>query len=591
MKKIIMKITGMPFPLKLLAIYLMSLLVVLSLVTYKQVTTSITLAETGTYQNLDMLTEQIALNYESYQDSCTANIYSKFRAIDVPKLMSSFNSSGNQSTFSLHYALAQMITEGSDYDYITLEALDGTTADAGYSAQQGNKRLLEISATAKELLLEHSDEKYVVKKWRYVDGKGLFHICELFDTNPLRYVGRAVIHFKDNLFTVGECYGNTGYIFCDSDYNYISHAGFWDEDVRSEIINAARTRLDSTEDYYISKHKAGSWITVGYSSKVLYNQTRQNIVHLGIEYGILGLILGIALGLFPVVFLRKKLNVLNVSMQKVADGDFGYRAQVIGNDDISRVTATFNYMTQRISELLDELLEKELAKKDAELQILEYKYRSLETQIRPHFIYNALEIINSMAKIKGNDEIAEIVQRISRYFRNITVNTTCQYITAKQEFDALEDYTEIYRMIYGKNLHVTFLAREAAKSAMIPTMIVQPIVENALQHGIRGQGEESELIVHAYQKDDKLVITVKDSGYGLSDAQLNRINTGENIPQKGHSGIGLGNVRERLRLLYGDAASFSINNRPEVGAIVKIEIPFSYSEPADEDDEWDVDLE
>ncbi len=591
MESIIKRIRSAPFSLKLLTVYLFSLFIVIGLVTYEQVTASITMVEQSSYQNLDMLTEQISLNFANYQESCTANTYSRLRALDVPRLMNQFNSNDNVSTFSIRYALAQMITEGSDYDYVIIETLDKTTADAGYSAVRGNEKLMPTAETAKRLLAEHSEEEHVSVRWKYIDGRGLFYICDMYDISPLRHVGRAVFHFKDELFSVSESYKNTGFVFCDSDYNYICHAGSHGIPVLSEVLDASISGARSTDNYFLSKYETGGWVTVGYSSKEIYNESRSNIVRLGVQYGILGLILGIVMGLFPIISLHKKLNVLNVSMQKVAQGDFGYRAQIKGSDDISRIAYTFNYMTQRISELLDELLEKELAKKDAEFQILEYKYRSLETQIRPHFIYNALEVLNSMAKVKGDEQMAEIVQRISRYFRNITVNTTCQYITTKQEFDALEDYTEIYRLIYGDTLHVTFSAREAAKSAMLPTMIVQPIVENALKHGIRGQNEQSELIVHAYQENDKLVISVKDSGYGLSSEQLRRINAGQTSPSREHSGIGLENVRERLKLLYGDNASFSIDNRPEGGAVARIIIPFTYSEPASGDDEWDIDLE
>ena len=117
-------------------------------------------------------------------------------------------------------------------------------------------------------------------------------------------------------------------------------------------------------------------------------------------------------------------------------------------------------MSQRIAELMAELVEKERMRSNAELQVLEYKYRALETQIRPHFIYNALEVISSMAKIKGETEMIDIVQTISRYFRNITQSTTDQFITVQQEFDRLQDYTRIYQFMHGDHLKTVFTARE-----------------------------------------------------------------------------------------------------------------------------------
>ena len=253
-------------------------------------------------------------------------------------------------------------------------------------------------------------------------------------------------------------------------------------------------------------------------------------------------------------------------------------------------------MSDHIADLVEQLVEKERMRSNAEMQVLEYKYRSLETQIRPHFIYNALETINAIAKIKGNDEIVEIVQRISRYFRSITLNTTHQFITVQQEFDNLQDYTEIYRFIHGDGLKTIFSARETARNAMIPTMILQPIVENALHYGLRSQDEDSEVRIHAYAKNGKLFITVKDRGRGLTPEQTESIQSGQPLPRSGHTGIGLTNVRERLQLIYGDSSSITLRNRENGGVKVTIEIPFAYTEPDDmeELDDWsdldDLDL-
>lgn len=122
-------------------------------------------------------------------------------------------------------------------------------------------------------------------------------------------------------------------------------------------------------------------------------------------------------------------------------------------------------------------------------------------------------------------------------------------------------------------------------------MIIQPIVENALQHGVRSQNEASEIIVHAYVTDDRLNITVKDTGYGLSPQMEQKLQTGQ-VEGTKQGGIGVGNVRQRLRLIYGDNASFTIGNRPEGGVVVKVSIPLTYIEPdllGDDDLDWDLD--
>ena len=176
------------------------------------------------------------------------------------------------------------------------------------------------------------------------------------------------------------------------------------------------------------------------------------------------------------------------------------------------------------------------------------------------------------------------VQRISRYFRNITVNTNKQFITVEQELNSLKDYTEIYSFIHGNKLETVYSAREQARNAMIPTMLVQPIVENALKYGIRSQEDKTEIRIHAYKQEDKLCITVKDNGYGLSKEVEDALRENTTIPSKEKEGIGLSNVKKRLAVIYGEKASFEIKNRPEGGVVSKIVIPFTYSEPEGEMD-------
>ena len=123
------------------------------------------------------------------------------------------------------------------------------------------------------------------------------------------------------------------------------------------------------------------------------------------------------------------------------------------------------------------------------------------------------------------------------------------------------------------------------------TEVLQPVVENALQHGVRTQNESSDILVHAYVTGDKLNITVKDTGYGLTPQMEQKLQSGQAEGTK-QGGIGVGNVRQRLNLIYGEDAQFTIGNRPEGGVIVKIIIPLTYVEPdilGSDDLDWDLD--
>ena len=542
-----------------------------------------------------MLTEQVALNFRENQETVGYSIYSRMAALEIPLLMDTYSQEASTSSLAnIRYALAQMITESSDYDYILLELPDGTRINTG---GERFKKLGDIQANCDAILDEHRTVTYGNSNWyRGTDG-GVYILRDVYATSPLRRVGKAVIHMKGNIFSVSNVYENTGFLFFDIHGAFLSGAGMeLPEDVLQAVTeDMADGVLTEKEnwmklDYYMASSTSGNWITVGINSTAVYREMVGHIVRNGVLFGCMELFLGVALLTVLIRRLVSKLMELRKAMTRVADGDFSQHIRVSGNDDISLLAETMNHMTSKIQELLEQLVEKERLKNEAEIQILEYKYRSLETQIRPHFIYNALETINSMAKIRGNDDIVEIVQRISRYFRSITVNTTRQFITCQQEFDMLQDYTEIYRFIHGDKLKTTFSAKEAARNALIPTMILQPVVENALQHGIRGQDEDSEIIVHAYVRGKQLNITVKDTGYGLSPQMEQKLQSGQ-IEANRRGGIGVGNVRQRLQLIYGNDAAFSISNRDEGGVVVRITIPLTYIEPeilGSDDLDWDL---
>ena len=583
------------FATKLIIVYICSLFLGICSVTFNQIHAAANVLEEESSQNLRMLTEQVALNFRENQESMGYSIYSRMVALEIPLLMDTYSQEGSTTSLAnVRYALAQMITESSDYDYILLEMSDGARINTG---GKGVKTLGDIQSNCDTILDEHRTVTYGNSNWyRGTDG-GVYILRDVYATSPLRRVGKAVIHMKGNIFSVSNVYENTGFLFFDIHGAFLSGAGMeLPEDVLQAVTeDMADGVLTEKEnwmklDYYMASSTSGNWITVGINSTAVYREMVGHIVRNGVLFGCMELFLGVALLTVLIRRLVSKLMELRKAMTRVADGDFSQHIRVSGNDDISLLAETMNHMTSKIQELLEQLVEKERLKNEAEIQILEYKYRSLETQIRPHFIYNALETINSMAKIRGNDDIVEIVQRISRYFRSITVNTTRQFITCQQEFDMLQDYTEIYRFIHGDKLKTTFSAKEAARNALIPTMILQPVVENALQHGIRGQDEDSEIIVHAYVRGKQLNITVKDTGYGLSPQMEQKLQSGQ-IEANRRGGIGVGNVRQRLQLIYGNDAAFSISNRDEGGVVVRITIPLTYIEPeilGSDDLDWDL---
>lgn len=579
---------------KLMLVFCLSLSLTILLITMRQISKTYQLLEEKSTDHLQMLTEQVTLNFGESQKSIATASYSSMVAFEIPKSMGR-----DYSLASLRTGLAMMVKVSDPYDYIMVRTQEGDRLDTGtkYHLKKAEVRLIEQDCNT--ILDQHTKTSYGITSWIRTESGEVYLLRDVYDISPLQHVGTMVLHMRHDFFDFSSTYPETGFLFFDKNKQFITCTNM---DLPDAVLDAIVTDFEdgelsskgnwSGEEYFVAQSVSDGWHAVGVMSTYTYRQGCNRIFYENITFGTVCLLLGVLLVYVLNLSELRKLKELNISMKEIAKGNFGYQIQVSDSDDISQLAVTFNYMSHHISELLQQLVEKERMRSNAELQVLEYKYRALETQIRPHFIYNALETINAMAKMKGETDIVEAVHLISRYFRSITLNTTHQFITVQQEFDNLQDYTQIYRMIHGERLRTTFSARENARSAMVPTMILQPIVENAMNYGLQDQNQESEVRVHAYAKNGKLFLTVKDRGCGLTPEQTEQLENGQILSRSKHTGIGLSNVRERLQLIYGEESNITLRNRRNGGVKVTIEIPFAYSEPDDMDelddlDDWD----
>ena len=582
---------------KLMLVFALSLSLSVLLITMRQTSNTYLLLEEKSTDYLEVLTEQVALNFSANQKSIANASYSSMVAFGIPRSMGREYSIPNLRT-----GLAMMIKATDPYDYIMVRSNRGDQQDTDTKDHLQKEELQRLQSDCTAILDNHTETAYGAYSWIRTDSGEVYLLRDVYDTSPLQHVGTMVLHMRREFFSLSSADPEAGFLFFDTNKQFVTHT---DLNIQPAVLNAivedyTQATLESKgiwndREFFVAESAADGWYTIGIMSTYTYRQACNEIFYENMTFGAVSLILSMILVYVLNLAELRKLRELNVSMEEIAKGHFGYQLEVRDNDDISQLMVTFNYMSHHIADLLQQLVEKERMRSNAELQMLEYKYRALETQIRPHFIYNALETINAMAKIRGETEIMEVVQLISRYFRSITLNTTHQFITVQQEFDSLQDYTRIHRMIHGERLQTTFSARENARSAMIPTMILQPIVENAMNYGLWGQDRNSEVRVHAYAKDGKLFLTVKDRGCGLSQEQQEVLESGQIPSRSNHTGIGLSNVRERLQLIYGEESSFTMRNRKNGGVKVTIEIPFAYSEPSEPEnpedlDDWD-DLE
>jgi two-component system sensor histidine kinase YesM len=239
-------------------------------------------------------------------------------------------------------------------------------------------------------------------------------------------------------------------------------------------------------------------------------------------------------------------------------------------DEITELGMSFNIMVGKIKELLDAKIEEHENLKKAEL-------RALQAQINPHFLYNTLDAIIWMAEAKRMDQVVELVRVLSRFFR-ITLSKGKDWITVREEIEHVESYLAIQKMRYRDILDYQIDVPDNVCDGQILKLTLQPLVENALYHGIKNKRSGGTIIVRGRRLDgDLLQIQIEDNGIGMTQERLTQIralleaDAGDAVI--GECGYGVNNVNQRIMLYYGLAYGLTIESEYMHGVSVSVVIP------------------
>ena len=232
-------------------------------------------------------------------------------------------------------------------------------------------------------------------------------------------------------------------------------------------------------------------------------------------------------------------------------------------DEIGLLHRSFRSMMLRMQELIRENYVKQLKLQETEL-------KALQAQMNPHFLYNTLETINWMAEMEGQKSISRLVLSLGFLLRK-SVGLKSPLIPLREEMDIVRHYVVIQQARFGDQFRIEFDVPDDLLSHPVPKLSVQPVVENAFSHALEQMMEPCFIAVSARAADGRLEIAVADNGPGTDPDLLAKLYSGEVEPRG--SGIGLRNIDERMKLLFGDEAGLSIDTAPGAGARVTLAVP------------------
>ena len=238
-------------------------------------------------------------------------------------------------------------------------------------------------------------------------------------------------------------------------------------------------------------------------------------------------------------------------------------------DEITELGMSFNIMIGKIKVLLDSKIKEQEELKKAEL-------RALQAQINPHFLYNTLDTIIWMAESKKTDQVIKIVSALSNFFR-ISLSKGMDWITIGEEVERIRSYLTIQKMRYRDILDFKIEVAEDVAENTILKLILQPLVENALYHGIKNKRQKGMISVRARRKgEDEILLEVEDDGIGFTPEKLAQLRAeldDDSGDIKLESGFGIGNVNKRIRLYYGKPYGLSVQSEYTTGTCVTLVIP------------------
>lgn len=281
---------------------------------------------------------------------------------------------------------------------------------------------------------------------------------------------------------------------------------------------------------------------------------------------ICGLIIAISVSILFAITrkITKPLRVLVKEMSKITEGNFDNHINLEGSSEIRKLSTSFNYMLDGLNDYVEKLIVAQKNQRKAELS-------ALQMQINPHFIYNTLASIKWLVLKGDKEKSSETINSFISLLQN-TISETSETITVDQEIENLKNYVFINETRYGDSIKANFHVLPQCNDYRIPKLILQPFIENAFFHAFTGD-KEGRIHVFISEKNNKLLCEIVDNGIGMKETQISNLYSCVSSKHKHFTGIGIKNVDDRIKLLYGNEYGVTINSKVDVGTTINIYLP------------------
>jgi two-component system sensor histidine kinase YesM len=369
--------------------------------------------------------------------------------------------------------------------------------------------------------------------------------------------------------------GNRGYVFIvDSSGNMVYHpqqqliySNLKEERIDEVLSNRTGsfvTDEGSQSRMYSIQNTGFGWKIVGvsYLNELVSNKGDMQISFLLL--GVVSLILALGVSIFLSRKLSRPIQQLQEHMKEVEKGNFDIQVPMDSTREIGRLARTFNMMVLQIKELMSQVVKEQEFKRKSELS-------ALQAQINPHFLYNTLDSIIWMAEAKKSEEVVLMTSALARLFRS-SISKGKELVAIHTEVEHITNYLTIQQMRYKDKLDFHIEVSPDILQYQTLKIILQPLVENAIYHGIKNKPGIGVITIQGREKAGEIVFRVSDNGIGMEQSMVKTILGKKQDPTK-RRGMGVVNVHERIQLFFGEAYGLSYESEQDKGTTVTVLIP------------------
>lgn len=378
--------------------------------------------------------------------------------------------------------------------------------------------------------------------------------------------------------------GDKGYVFIldpKGDLVYHPKRELIDSGLKHENIEGILNRHvdifsdeidDEKIEYVVTTSKYSKWTIVGrrFSTVSVYQHLFQRYYVVMIAAGVL---ISVILAWLLSSTILKQIRLLLGGIREFESGKLDVNVDIEVENELGYLAGAFNDMTAQITDLIDE-------NKQAEKMKRKYELRALQAQINPHFLYNTLDSIVWMGEAGESKEVVTMTSALAKLFR-LSINKGDTYHRIKDELEHVEAYLKIQQMRYGNQLIYTFDIDETLINQSIIKIILQPIIENAIYHGIKtlpGQGTIEVSLYQDYLVDLEevcIIFEIEDNGIGMTEEEIDKLISGQYESTGKGSGVGFHNVDDRIKMHYGDKYGLVVESEKYEGTKIQFRFPLN----------------